>query len=141
MQSLNDDVEFPVNLCTDQGRKIKYGGNKMKKTINNRLAIICATLVLAFSGCSCGQGCKPFGGLFNRFHGPSNVGAPCDAGCAAPPACPSCGDGYTSNYGGIDGEVMSSYPSSYEIGNPVSAPQTFRNPPAAETVRSVPAGR
>lgn len=114
----------------------------MKKTINNRLAVVCATLVLAFSGCSCGQGWRPFGGLFNRFHGPSNVGAPCDAGCAAP-ACPTCGDGHTSHYGGIDGEVISNYPSSYEIGSPVSyaQPQTYRTPAAGETVKSVPATR
>ncbi|XZE19677.1 hypothetical protein SH449x_005003 [Pirellulaceae bacterium SH449] len=117
----------------------------MKKTINNRLAIFCATMVMAFSGCSCGQGWRPniLPNLFNRFHGPSNVGAPCDAQCVPPPACASCGDGYTSQYGGIDGEVISNYPSSYEIGAPVSysAPQTYRNAPAPETVRSVPASR
>ncbi len=77
-----------------------------------RTTLISASLLLAFAGCTCGQGWRPniFTRLNNRIHGASNVGEPCDAGCQgagnmAPPAtggCESCGANGGANYGGYD---------------------------------------
>jgi hypothetical protein len=86
-----------------------------------RTTLVSASLLLAFAGCTCGQGWRPnFLTRFNnRFHSASNVGAPCDAGCesgavhAAPASaggCESCGQ-TSANYGGYEGEIMNSYES------------------------------
>ena len=78
-----------------------------------RTTLISASLLLAFAGCTCGQGWRPniLTRLNNRIHGVSNVGEPCDAGCreavmAAPVAhhggCESCGNAGSVNYGGYE---------------------------------------
>ena len=84
-----------------------------------RTTLISASLLLAFAGCTCGQGWRPniFSRLNNRFHGVSNVGEPCDAGgchsapvAAAPVAggCETC-NGASVGYGGYEGQVIDSY--------------------------------
>jgi hypothetical protein len=100
----------------------------MKKT-----TLISASLLLAFAGCTCGQGWRPniFTRLHNRIHGVSNVGAPCDAGCsdgvahggviASPAAhggCESC-NAASANYGGYNEQIVDSYE-----GTPISNYQT-----------------
>jgi hypothetical protein len=89
-----------------------------------RTTLISASLLLAFAGCTCGQGWRPniFSRLSNRFHGVSNVGATCDAGCdggmAAPISapisggCESCGSNVGANYGGYE-----TVGDSYEVPN------------------------
>jgi len=86
----------------------------MKKT-----TLISASLLLAFAGCTCGQGWRPniFTRLNNRIHGVSNVGEPCDAGCQGAPnaasvasgGCDSCGTAGGAHYGGYDGHAIDSY--------------------------------
>jgi hypothetical protein len=91
-----------------------------------RTTLISASLLLAFAGCTCGQGWRPniFTRLNNRFHGVSNVGEPCDAGgchsapVAAPIAssgCDTCGTA-SASYGGYEGQVIDSYD-----GTPISS--------------------
>jgi hypothetical protein len=60
---------------------------------------------------------------------------------AAPTSgCATCGDGVISNYGDAGGEIIGSYPSSYEMGAPTSyvspAPTTYA--PVQEPVRANP---
>ena len=74
-----------------------------------------ASLLLAFAGCTCGQGWRPnvMGRMRNLFHGPSNVGEPCDAcdrGVApASSGCATCGSAGSMSYGGYDGDVIGTY--------------------------------
>ena len=122
-----------------------------------RTTLISASLLLAFAGCTCGQGWRPniLTRLNNRIHGVSNVGEPCDASCrdavmAAPVAhsgCESCGNAGSVNYGGYE-QIGDSYevpagtqyvgpstqyvqPGSYATGQPtVSRMEPIRSKPA-----------
>ena len=121
-----------------------------------RTTLISASLLLAFAGCTCGQGWRPniLTRLNNRIHGVSNVGEPCDAGCrdavmAVPVAhggCESCGNAGSMNYGGYE-QMGDSYevpvgtqyvgpssqygPNSYPAGQPtVSRTEQIRSKPA-----------
>jgi hypothetical protein len=103
-------------MCTFAGdhNRVQRENWEMKRT-----TLISASLLLAFAGCTCGQGWRPniFTRLNNRIHGVSNVGEPCDAGCqgasnAAPVAtggCESCGAATGANYGGYEGQIIDSY--------------------------------
>lgn len=96
-------------MCTFAGshNRVQRETWEMKRT-----TLISASLLLAFAGCTCGQGWRPniLTRLSNRIHGVSNVGEPCDAGCrdaahAAPVAsggCESCGSAGNMNYGGYE---------------------------------------
>lgn len=95
-----------------------------------RTHFVVACLLLAFTGCTCGQGwsCwRPmsiFNRLHDRIHG-TNVGAPCMSGTCAAPAmaappvmadagCATCGNGVqTMGY--------ESYPSVYDGGEIVGS--------------------
>ena len=121
-----------------------------------RTTLISASLLLAFAGCTCGQGWRPniLTRLNNRIHGVSNVGEPCDAGCrdavmTAPVAhngCESCGNAGSVNYGGYE-QIGDSYevpvgtqyvgpssqyvPNSYPAGQPTgSRMEPIRSKPA-----------
>ena len=122
-----------------------------------RTTLISASLLLAFAGCTCGQGWRPYilTRLNNRIHGVSNVGEACDAGCrdaglAAPIAnggCESCGTAGSRNYGGYE-QIGDSYevpvgtqyvvpptqyvqPNSYPAGQPTgSRMEPIRSKPA-----------
>jgi hypothetical protein len=95
-----------------------------------RSSALIACLLLASTGCTCGQGwsCgRPgfFARLHDRIHG-TNVGAPCMSGTCQAPAvapvapvmadagCETCGSGVQSGYESYpsvyDGEVVGSYP-------------------------------
>ncbi len=102
---------------------------------------VIATLLVAFAGCSCGQGWRPniLNNLHNRIHGGASIGDPCDAnGCTIPAGeehCSTCGEGVSSSYGGVQGEVV------YE-GTPVNTsvpPSTYVTP--GTRIESVPAQR
>ncbi len=105
-----------------------------------RTTLISASLLLAFAGCTCGQGWRPniFTRFNNRIHGVSNVGEPCDAGCqgaavAAPVAtggCESCGTAGGANYGGYD-QVIDSQ-------NGVVVGSSYSGSPYSSTVYSGP---
>jgi hypothetical protein len=106
-----------------------------------RTTLISASLLLAFAGCTCGQGWKPnfLTRFSNRIHGVSNVGEPCDAGCrdaamSAPvtTGCDTCG---TANYGGYEqiGQVYDGQ-SGVQYGN---APQTYVTGPSTMTREQV----
>ena len=82
-----------------------------------RTTLISASLLLAFAGCTCGQGWRPnfLTRMNNRIHGVSNVGEPCDAGGCREPApaapmatggCDSCGNTGSAQFGGYEGQVM-----------------------------------
>ncbi len=71
-----------------------------------RTSLVAASILLAFTGCTCGQGWRPniLGRLHDRIHGTNNVGAPCLGGaCASAPVmaapvvadagCETCGSG------------------------------------------------
>ena len=83
-----------------------------------RTTLISASLLLAFAGCTCGQGWRPniLTRMNNRIHGASNVGEPCDAGCqgasgaghVANGGCDTCGSVGGMNYGGYE-QVGDSY--------------------------------
>jgi len=111
-----------------------------------RTTLISASLLLAFAGCTCGQGWRPniLTRMNNRIHGVSNVGEPCDAGCQGAPqahpvstgGCESCGSSSNMNYGGYE-QIGDSYevpmgtqytPSSYPI---VQQQQVSRMEPIA----------
>jgi hypothetical protein len=96
-----------------------------------RVTLISAGLLLAFAGCTCGQGWRPniLTRLHNRIHGVSNVGAPCDAGhcesaVQAQPACESCGNSEAVQYGGYEGNVIGSYE-----GTPIGSYNSYNNVP------------
>jgi hypothetical protein len=105
-------------MCTLTGRhnKEKRENQEMKRT-----TLISASLLLAFAGCTCGQGWRPnFLTRFNnRLHGVSNVGAPCDAGChdahVATGGCDTCGTSGSANFGGYE-----TVGDSYEVPNGVT---------------------
>ena len=105
--------------------------------------MIIAISTMAFAGCSCGQGWRP--NFLNRFHdrlyGNTNIGAPCDAGCApiaaapiayAPPAvegCSDCGPTVSNSYGGYETEYAGSYssaPTSYGPSTTYQGGQTMQ---------------
>ena len=114
----------------------------------NRTTLISASLLLAFAGCTCGQGWRPniLTRMYNRVHGVSNVGAPCDAGCEAgmtrgvvetpmsSGGCDTC-NANSSNYGGYNEQIIGSYEGtpvgsfeSVPAGNYSSAPMTSGAP-------------
>jgi hypothetical protein len=113
--------------------------------------LISASLLLAFAGCSCGQGWRPkfltkFG---NCNQGASNVGAPCDAGCHEAPVatgdCETCGTAGSANYGGYE-----TIGDSYEVPSGVTystAPPTYVTPttpggaPASRNMEPIRANR
>ncbi|XZE45144.1 hypothetical protein SH467x_000349 [Pirellulaceae bacterium SH467] len=104
-----------------------------------KLTILYAAFIMAFAGCTTGQGWRPnvLTRLHNRIHGTANYGEPCDQGCApaAPaPGCSTCGNGVASGYG--------AYESDY-VGEPISigsAPSTYATSPSAgEVIRPLPA--
>jgi hypothetical protein len=105
-------------MCTLTGSHNLVKGEKQEM---KRTTLISASLLLAFAGCTCGQGWKPnfLTRFSNRIHGVSNVGAPCDAGCheAAPVAtgCDNCGTANSANFGGYE-----QVGDSYEVGVPYS---------------------
>lgn len=108
--------------------------------------MIIAISTMAFAGCTCGQGWRPniFSRLHDRIHGTSNVGAPCDVGCApiaaAPLAyapidgCTDCGPTVSNSYGSYDSEYSGGYSSAIAIGQP----QTYRGGPQGEPVQAAP---
>lgn len=134
----NGDVELFAFSCTEWSQIFKRVKGMRKFTL------ISATMLLAFAGCTCGQGWRPniFTRLHNRIHGVGNMGEPCDAGCstAAPAAeyapvngCTTCGNGVTSQYGEYNGQVISEgtvYNS--------TAPMTYSAQPMGEAVRPQP---
>ncbi len=90
-----------------------------------RTYFVVACLLLAFTGCTCGQGwncwrpMSMFNRLHDRIHG-TNVGAPCASGACAGPAmvsapvmadagCETCGTG-------VQHMGYESYPSVYDGG-------------------------
>ena len=83
-----------------------------------RTTLISASLLLAFAGCTCGQGWRPniLTRMNNRIHGAGNVGEACDADCrdavrsgpVANGGCDTCGSVGSMNYGGYD-QVGDSY--------------------------------
>ena len=95
-----------------------------------RTSLIVASLLLAFTGCSCGQSLSSwrpniFGRLHDRIHG-TNVGAPCmSGGCASAPSmaapamasvgCETCGNGVHSL--GYEGYASDSYGGETVIGS------------------------
>ena len=114
-----------------------------------RTTLISASLLLAFAGCTCGQGWRPniLTRMNNRIHGVSNVGEPCDAGCqgaamAAPVAssgCTTCGSAGNVSYGGYE-QIGDSYevpigtqyaPTSATQYQPLAQPQATRMEPIA----------
>lgn len=103
-----------------------------------KLTILYAAFIMAFAGCTTGQGWRPniFTRLHNRIHGVANYGEPCDVGCApaAPaPGCNTCGNGVSAGYGGYESEF---------VGEPISigsAPSTYAAPSSGEVVRPMPA--
>lgn len=107
-----------------------------------KVTLVVASLLLASAGCTtCGQGNRPgfFTRFYNRLHGVSNVGAPCDAGCEAVPVahtgCDGCGGVESAAYGGYDGTVIGTYegtPISYGTGTTTGVPTTAT--PARELV-------
>lgn len=115
-----------------------------------RTSLIVAALLLAFSGCSCGQGWSGWrpnilGRMHDRIHG-TNVGAPCMSGnCASAPAmaglsvadtgCESCGSGVQNmSYDGNSNS--SSYGGREVIGSTYGGMQSF---PTQETIVAQPA--
>jgi hypothetical protein len=86
-----------------------------------RTSLVAASILLAFTGCTCGQGWRPniLGRLHDRIHG-TNVGAPCASGaCVSAPVvadagCETCGNGVqTMGYEGyptttFGGEIVGS---------------------------------
>ena len=101
-------VELCGKMCSlaASHNKVQREIYKMKRT-----TLISASLLLAFAGCTCGQGWRPnfLTRWNNRFQGVSNVGEPCDAGChgaaVAPIAnsgCTTCGSAGNVNYGGYE---------------------------------------
>jgi hypothetical protein len=107
-----------------------------------RTTLISASLLLAFAGCTCGQGWRPniLSRLNDRIHGVSNVGAPCDAGCrgALPAAgCEACGT-TSSNYGGYDGQIIDSAEGA-SVGYNLGPSAVYNSPtyPAAQAAQSV----
>ena len=87
-----------------------------------RTSLVTASILLAFTGCTCGQSWRPhiFSRLHDRIHG-TNVGAPCASGaCASAPlmaapamadaGCETCGSGVqTLSYEGYEGRPTPSY--------------------------------
>ncbi|MEQ1830402.1 MAG: hypothetical protein ABL921_30875 [Pirellula sp.] len=114
-----------------------------------RTTLISASLLLAFAGCTCG-GWRPnlFSRLSDRFHGASNVGEPCDAGChtapmAAPMAtagCESCGNATSAHYGGYEGQIIDSY-EGVPVGAVNSMPSGVYTSPTYPSATSVPGVR
>ncbi len=102
-----------------------------------RSHFVVACLMLAFTGCTCGQGWNCWrpgaliGRLHDRIHG-TNVGAPCMSGACAGPAieapvmadagCETCGNSHSMSYGSYpsayDGEVVGSSYGGAVIGAP-----------------------
>ncbi len=87
-----------------------------------RTSLVAASILLAFTGCTCGQGWRPniLGRLHDRIHG-TNVGAPCaSGGCASAPmiaapaiadaGCETCGNGVQRlGYEGYESHPTTSY--------------------------------
>ncbi len=85
-----------------------------------RTSLVAASILLAFTGCTCGQGWsgwRPhiFSRLHDRIHG-TNVGAPCASGaCASAPVmadagCETCGNGvHSTGYESFEGQPTTSY--------------------------------
>jgi len=105
-----------------------------------RTTLISASLLLAFAGCTCGQGWRPnfLTRFSDRIHGVNNVGEPCNAGCqdaaAAPIATGGCNTCGTTgvNYGGYEQQIGDSYevPMGTPVGNYNSAPQSYATGPS-----------
>ena len=125
-----------VHLCNGV-YKIERETWEMKRT-----TLISASLLLAFAGCTCGQGWRPnfMKGFSSCLRGNSNVGEPCDAGCrdaamSAPMSagCETCG---TANYGGYEqvGQVVEGQPGVQYSSAPQSyAPQSYPTGPSTVT--------
>ncbi len=81
-----------------------------------RTSLVAASILLAFTGCTCSQGWSGWRPrIFDRFQG-NNVGAPCASGaCATAPVmadagCETCGNGVRSmGYEGYEGQPTTSY--------------------------------
>ncbi|MCE3016052.1 MAG: hypothetical protein LW870_09305 [Pirellula sp.] len=106
-----------------------------------KFTLISATFMLAFAGCTCGQGWRPniLTKLHNRIHGVANMGEPCDAGCAPAPeyapsaGCSTCENNVSASYGSYDGQIINE---GIVIGS--STPSTYVSPSAAEAIRPQP---
>ncbi len=76
-----------------------------------RTTLAIAALTLAFAGCNTCSTWKPsfLGNFKSCLSSPTNVGAPCDAGCesAQGGGCQSCSE--SSKYGGYGETVIGSY--------------------------------
>ena len=134
----NGDVELFAFSCTKWSLIFKRVKGMRKFTI------ISATFMMAFAGCTCGQGWRPniLTKLHNHIHGVANMGEPCDAGCSAvaPAAeyapnngCSTCGNNVTAPYGSYDGQIINE---GMVIGS--SVPSTYVSPSAGEAIRPQP---
>jgi hypothetical protein len=131
----NGDVELFAFSCTKWSQIFKRVKGMKKFTL------ISATFLLAFAGCTCGQGWRPniLTNLHNHIYGVGNKGELCDAGCAptAPAVehdpntgCSTCGNNVSAPYGSYDEQIISD---GMVIGS--NAPMTYATPSAGEPIR------